>query len=71
MAELPRLKRALGLPLLTFSGLGTIDGGGFYVLVGKVAGEAGMLTPAARKVAMKRKNGQAAFPDRRRRRPAP
>ncbi|MEQ8788609.1 MAG: amino acid permease [Pirellulaceae bacterium] len=41
------LKRSLGLPLLTFYGLGTIVGGGFYALVGKVAVEAGMLTPLA------------------------
>ncbi len=43
----PRLRRTLGLPLITFYGLGTIVGGGFYALVGKVAGEAGMQTPLA------------------------
>ena len=42
-----RLRRHLGLPLLTFYGLGTIVGGGFYALVGRVADEAGMLTPLA------------------------
>jgi APA family basic amino acid/polyamine antiporter len=41
------LKRSLGLPLLTFYGVGTIVGGGFYALAGKVALEAGMLTPLA------------------------
>jgi amino acid transporter len=41
------LKRGLGLPMVTFYGLGTIVGGGFYALVGKVALEAGMLTPLA------------------------
>ncbi|MDH5395737.1 MAG: amino acid permease [Gammaproteobacteria bacterium] len=33
------------LPLLVFYGIGTILGAGIYVLVGKVAGEAGMYTP--------------------------
>ncbi len=37
----------MGLPLLTFYGLGTILGAGIYALVGKVAGEAGLLSPAA------------------------
>ncbi len=41
----PLLKRSLGLPLLTLYGLGTLVGGGFYALVGKVAGEAGMTAP--------------------------
>jgi APA family basic amino acid/polyamine antiporter len=41
------LKRSLGLPMITFYGLGTIVGGGFYALMGKVAGEAGMLAPLA------------------------
>lgn len=39
------LKRGLGLTVLTWYGVGTIVGGGFYALVGKVAGEAGLLTP--------------------------
>ena len=43
----PQLKRAIGLPLLIFYGVGTIVGGGFYALTGKVAGEAGMLAPFA------------------------
>ena len=36
------LKRTLSLPLVTFYGIGTILGAGIYVLVGKVAGYAGM-----------------------------
>jgi amino acid transporter len=41
------LKRAFNLPLLTFYGLGTILGAGIYVLLGEVAGSAGMATPLA------------------------
>lgn len=41
------LRRSLGLPMITFYGLGTIVGGGFYALSGKVVGEAGMLAPLA------------------------
>ena len=41
------LKRALSLPLLTFYGLGTILGAGIYVLVGEVAGVAGLYAPLA------------------------
>ena len=41
------LKRSLSLPLVTFYGIGTILGAGIYVLVGKVAGYAGMFTPFA------------------------
>lgn len=43
----PQLARLIGLPLLTFYGLGTILGAGIYVLVGKVAATAGMLAPLA------------------------
>ncbi len=39
------LRRSLSLPLITFYGLGTILGAGIYVLVGKVAGIAGMFAP--------------------------
>ena len=39
------LKRSLSLPLITFYGLGNILGAGIYVLVGKVAGEAGYFAP--------------------------
>ena len=35
----------MSLPLLVFYGIGTILGAGIYVLVGKVAGEAGLYTP--------------------------
>lgn len=41
------LKRAFNLPLLTFYGLGTILGAGIYVLIGEVAGLAGMAAPFA------------------------
>jgi amino acid transporter len=41
------LKRTIGLPLLLFYGLGNILGAGIYVLIGKVAGEAGMYVPLA------------------------
>ena len=41
------LRRSLTLPLLTFYGLGTIVGAGIYVLVGAVAGRAGVYAPVA------------------------
>jgi APA family basic amino acid/polyamine antiporter len=44
-ASEPTLRRALSLPLLTLYGVGTIIGGGFYALVGKVAAEAGTRAP--------------------------
>jgi APA family basic amino acid/polyamine antiporter len=37
MPEPTKLSRSLSLPLITLYGLGTIVGGGFYALVGKVA----------------------------------
>lgn len=40
-----QLARRINLPLLVFYGLGTILGAGIYVLVGKVAGSAGLLAP--------------------------
>ena len=43
----PQLKRTLSLPMVTFFGLGNILGAGIYVLIGKVAGHAGMHTPFA------------------------
>lgn len=43
----PQLRRVLSLPLITLYGLGTILGAGIYVLVGKIAGIAGMYTPIA------------------------
>lgn len=47
MGTATTLKRSLSLPLVTFYGIGTILGAGIYVLVGKVAGVAGLLTPLA------------------------
>ena len=45
--EGPGLKRALTLPLLTLYGLGVTLGAGIYVLVGAVAGEAGLYAPVS------------------------
>lgn len=47
MAQPVELKRSLSLALITFYGLGTILGAGIYVLVGKVAGHAGLYAPVA------------------------
>jgi len=48
MADQPvSLKRIIGLPLITFYGIGTILGAGIYVLVGKVAVASGVYTPVA------------------------
>ena len=41
------LKRNISLTLVFFYGLGTIVGAGIYVLIGKVAGVAGIYTPFA------------------------
>ncbi len=41
----PQLRRVLSLPLITLYGLGTILGAGIYVLIGKIAGTAGMYAP--------------------------
>jgi len=41
------LQRELGPVLLTLYGLGTILGAGIYVVIGEVAGAAGLLTPVA------------------------
>jgi amino acid transporter len=43
----PALSRSLNLPLLTFYGLGTTIGAGIFVLVGRVAGRAGMAAPVS------------------------
>ncbi|MCC6303107.1 MAG: amino acid permease [Gammaproteobacteria bacterium] len=45
--EQPALRRSVTLPLLTLYGLGTIVGAGIYVLVGKVASQAGVYAPVA------------------------
>ncbi len=45
--EPAKLKRSLGLWLLTLYGLGTTVGAGIYVLIGAVAGAAGPLAPLA------------------------
>jgi basic amino acid/polyamine antiporter, APA family len=45
MQQQPGLKRSLSLTLLVLYGLGTTIGAGIYVLIGKVAGEAGILSP--------------------------
>ena len=45
MHESASLKRSLNLPLVVLYGLGNILGAGVYVLIGKVAGEAGFYAP--------------------------
>jgi APA family basic amino acid/polyamine antiporter len=47
MNQPTQLKRGLSLWLLVFYGLGNILGAGIYVLVGKVAGSAGLFAPVA------------------------
>lgn len=47
MSEQAELRRSISLPLVTLYGLGTIIGAGIYVLVGKVAGVAGLYAPLA------------------------
>lgn len=47
MARKHKLKRNLGLLIVTVYGLGNIVGAGIYALIGKVAGEAGSATPLA------------------------
>jgi amino acid transporter len=42
-----KLKRYISLPALFLYGLGTMVGGGFYALSGKIAGMAGMAAPLA------------------------
>lgn len=51
MTNSPALRRSLNLPLVILYGLGNILGAGIYVLIGKVAGEAGYLAPFAFMVA--------------------
>jgi len=45
--QTPVLKRSLSLPMITLYGLGTTIGAGIYVLIGKVAGSAGMYAPVS------------------------
>lgn len=40
-----RLKRTIGLPGMVFYGVGTMIGGGFYALLGKMVGLTGIFTP--------------------------
>jgi len=51
MTESPQpavqLRRTLSLPMMTLYGVGTTVGAGIYVLVGKVAGAAGLLAPVS------------------------
>jgi basic amino acid/polyamine antiporter, APA family len=47
MTNAPTLRRNLNLPLVILYGLGNILGAGVYILIGKVAGEAGYLAPIA------------------------
>lgn len=47
LAPRPALRRAITLPLLVLYGLGTIVGGGIYVLIGAVAARAGLYAPVA------------------------
>jgi amino acid transporter len=52
MARTHKLKRDLGLFLITLFALGNIVGAGIYSLIGKVAGESGLSTPLAFIIAM-------------------
>jgi amino acid transporter len=47
MSKQKKLKRTVTLPFLILYGLGTMVGGGFYALLGKVSGEAGCYAPLA------------------------
>lgn len=47
MKETVTLKRTITLPLLTLYGLGTIIGAGIFILIGEVAGKAGIYAPIA------------------------
>ncbi|MDH4230720.1 MAG: amino acid permease [Nitrospirota bacterium] len=47
MNEEPTLRQTLSLPYITFYGLATILGAGIYVLVGEIAGQAGLLAPVS------------------------
>lgn len=47
MTEETQLNRIVTLPFMVLYGLGTMVGGGFYALLGKVAGEAALFAPMA------------------------
>ena len=47
VSSAPTLKRSVGLTQLIFYGVGTMVGAGFYALIGRVAGLAGMSAPIA------------------------
>lgn len=47
MAEKEELKRSVSLAFLIFYGIGTMVGGGFYALLGKVSAESAYYTPFA------------------------
>lgn len=47
MTRAKSLKRSLGLPAVTFYGVGAILGAGIYVLIGKVAGASGYFAPVS------------------------
>lgn len=47
VTDAPVLRRSLSLTLMTLYGVGTTIGAGIYVLVGKVAGAAGLLAPVS------------------------
>ena len=51
MEQESSLRRSIGFYALLFYGVGTMVGGGFYALLGKVAGEAGVYLPVALGVA--------------------
>ena len=40
-----QLKRSIGLTGMVFFGVGTMIGGGFYALLGKIVAQAGVFTP--------------------------
>ena len=47
MSKTPTLARSIGRTPLIFYGVGTMVGAGFYALIGRVSGLAGMSAPAA------------------------
>ena len=51
MTDQPKLKRSISLPLLIAYGVGTMVGGGFYALIGRMAGHSGMFVPVSVTVA--------------------